>query len=80
MEQLSPSKFTWEKYIGKVGFAATQLFADPWANKPKLNPDVTVIGYCPAKDIRIRSRPQGLVIMVEMNGEEFWFHNDELPV
>lgn len=77
---MSPNKFVWEKYIGKVGFAVCQVCDDAYTEPLKLNPDVTFIGWCPANIIQIRQRDSGFVVMVEMDGEDFWFHTLCLPV
>jgi len=78
MNLLPPSRFTWEKYIGKLGIALSEVFSGTFPYSDRLRPEVTVIGFCPAKDIRIRSRPEGAVVMVELNGEEFWFHQSAI--
>ncbi len=80
MNKLSPEAFVWEKYIGKVGFGVQQVCSDMFTTPMRLNPDVTVVGYCEASRIRIRPRPTGYVFMVEMDGEDFWFHLLEMPI
>lgn len=76
---ISPERFVWEKYIGKVGFGVFQVTKDAYTEPLVLNDDVTFIGWCEANRIRIRQRPDGIVVMVEMDGEEFWFHALTLP-
>ena len=82
MNKISPERFVWEKYCGKLGWSVCQLLAvnDPYGKGCKLNNDVTPIGYCEANRIRIRQRSEGFVIMVEIDGEETWFHVLELPL
>jgi hypothetical protein len=77
--KISPERFVWEKYIGKVGWAVHQVCSDAYTEPLKLNPDVTFIGWCEASRIRIRQRSEGFVVLVEMDGEEFWFHTLALP-
>ncbi len=80
LNHISPERFVWEKYIGKVGFAVCQVCDDAYTEPLKLNSDVTFVGWCEASRIRIRQRSEGFVVMVEMDGEEFWFHTLALPV
>ena len=82
MNKISPEKFVWEKYCGYLGLSISQLLKvnDPYGKGYKLHNDVTPIGYCEANRIRIRNRTEGYVIMVEIDGEETWFHLLELPV
>ena len=80
--KLSPERFTWEKYCGKLGWSIGQLITDPYSyykNLKHIQPDVTLVGWCEANRIRIRSRAEGFVIMVEIDGEDTWFHCMELP-
>ncbi len=79
MNEIPAIRFVWEKYIGKVGFAVCQCVNDAYATPLHLNPDVTPIGYCMANKLQIRNRTEGFAVMVEMDGEEFWFHVGELP-
>lgn len=76
---LSPARFVWEKYCGKLGWATSQLVKDSYGCIPELLPDVRFVGWTWAKDIRIRQRDEGYVIMVEIDGEDTWFHVNELP-
>ena len=78
--KLAPSAFTWEKYIGKLGFATTDIFKNPYSgNPPILKADVTYIGYCDASKIQIRQRSEGYVFMVIIDGEETWLHAMDFP-
>lgn len=79
-QEIPASDFVWDKYIGKVGFAVHQCFHDAYVIPLRMNSDVRPIGYCLAKDLRIRPRTDGFAIMVIMDGEEFWFHVEELPI
>jgi hypothetical protein len=80
LHKISPERFVWEKYIGKVGYAVCQVCDDAYTEPLKLNSDVTFVGWCEASRIRIRQRDEGYVIMVEMDGEDFWFHTWALPI
>ena len=80
INKLSPERFVFEKYIGKVGWAVSQVCSDAYSEKLKFNSDVTVIGYCEANRIRVRTRNVGFVVMLEMDGEEFWMHVLNLPL
>lgn len=75
---LPPQRFVWEKYLGKVGFAASEILGDAYF-RPFLKSDIEPVGYCPANEIKIRSRAEGFVIMVTIDGEETWLHVAELP-
>lgn len=80
--ELSPSKFVWQKYCGRLGWAISQLMQNPYSSqlgKLKLQVGVMFIGWCDASRIQIRQRPEGFVLMVEIDGEETWFHAMELP-
>lgn len=79
MNRLPAHRFTFEKSVLKVGFTPSQIFSDPYRNSTKLRPEVTVIGFCDAKDLAFRNREEGFAIMAELDGEEFWFHNNALP-
>lgn len=81
---LSPEKFEWEKYCGRVGWATSQLMEPqtPMEYEEKvirLKPDVNYIGHCDAGRIPVRPRPGENAIMVEIDGEETWFHSEALP-
>jgi len=79
LNHISPERFVYEKYIGKVGFAVCQVCSDAYSEPLKLNSDVTFIGWCESHRIRVRQRSEGFVVLVEMDGEEFWFHTMALP-
>lgn len=79
MNKISPERFVWEKYIGKVGWSVCQVCSDATSTPMRLNPDVTFIGWCEASRIRIRQRSEGIVVLVEMDGEEFWLHSLTMP-
>lgn len=76
-KEIPSSKFVWEKYISKRGFA-THNFYNVDTNRLI---DCTLIGYCPAKNLPIRPRPEGIAVLVIDNDsqEETWFHLMGLP-
>ncbi len=76
---MNSAKFTWEKYIGRVGFALTEV----WNLKTnRALPGFTELGRCAASSLPVRPRSQGEAVMLlcEETGEEFWLHafSDEL--
>jgi hypothetical protein len=83
--KISPEKFLFEKYGLRRGFSNADVF--DWkvdvnrnpAGHSKLQPGVTLIGWCDANRLRVRPRTEGYAIMVEIGGEEIWFHCDEHP-
>lgn len=79
-KRLSPEKFTFSNYIGNVGFGVHQCVLDAYTTPLKLQPGVTFIGYCDAKRLSVRPKSEGFAIMVEMDGEDLWFHDLNLPI
>lgn len=75
-EEISSAKFIWEKYIGKVGYATSQIFKD----FETLDYDIEPLGYCKAVNLSIRPRYEGYAIMVAIDGEECWMHCLALPI
>jgi hypothetical protein len=68
---ISPTKFTWELYIGRQGYSTTEVVDED----ENFKPGVHVIGYCDAGNIEIRPRPGLMVAMVELeNGTKMWLH------
>lgn len=79
LNEIPAIRFTWDKYIGRIGFGVHQVCNDAYATPIRLNRDVFPIGYCKSDKLQIRQRTDGFAIMVSMDGEEFWFHVNELP-
>lgn len=77
--KLSPEVFIFEKYGLRRGFSNADVFNWKLAEATKLNPDVTLVGWCDANRLVVRPRTTGYAIMVEIDGEEIWFHCDEHP-
>jgi hypothetical protein len=79
--QLPPARFVWEKYLSKSNFGLPDLLVgDLWASTSwQLAPGVTLVGWSPADVIPIRSRAEGIVVLVEFQGEEIWFHCQTIP-
>ena len=87
--KLSPEKFIWEKYCGKLGWSACQLLSGRYYETTEctLGEGVTYIGHCDANRLQVRNRAEGYAIMVEIEGkwtdsgepEQTWFHSIKLP-
>ena len=45
--KLSPERFTWEKYCGKLNYSVCHLTTDTYAYKNfRLQSNVTYVGWC----------------------------------
>ena len=74
--RLSPDKFVWEKFIGKIGYSQTEVVKD-WAKVPwELNPDYELVGWVESNKLVIRNRSEGITVMLEHKetGEQLWLH------
>ena len=78
-QEISSSRFTYEKYGCKAGYSDLDVFMVDETYHPRLKPGVTPVGYCRALALEFRPRG-GFAVMVEINGEEIWFHcGEQLP-
>jgi hypothetical protein len=78
MKKISPEKFLFELYIGRVGYSVYQVID----SHDKVKPGFKVLGYCEARRLPVRPRNEGFAIMVEDTQlpEEniFWLHVETL--
>ncbi len=72
--QISPEKFTWEKFGSKAGYSQSDVFET--YPEFKLRSDLEVVGYCIASRLVVRPRTEGWAVMVRFpeTGDEAWFH------
>lgn len=83
--KISPEKFLFEKYGLRCGYSTPDVFkwtADEerkLVGISKLQPDVKLVGWCDASRLPVRPRTEGYAVMVEIDGEEIWFHCNEHP-
>lgn len=73
---ISTMRFSWEKYLSQQHYNIFDLI-NPKLNK--LEPGVTPIGYCNARHLEVRPRTDQLALLVEVDGNEVWFHILDLP-
>lgn len=82
---LSSARFTFERYVGRVGYSTNQLYefvpdAKDIQDVPKLLPGVQYVGHCSAANLAVRPRDEGIAVMVTFQNELMWFHIDQLPI
>lgn len=76
MKRISPEKFLFEKYIGRLGYSPNEVATV----KGTPQPGVKFLGYCDARRLKVRPRTEGFAVMAEMeNGDVIWLHVDQLP-
>lgn len=76
MKRISPEKFLFEKYVGRLGYSPNEVATIKGTPKP----GVKFLGYCEARRLPVRPRNEGFAVMAEMeNGEVTWLHVDQLP-
>lgn len=78
MKKISPEKFLFELYIGRVGYAVNQVIDS--FEQPKRG--FKILGYCEARRLPVRPRTEGFAIMVEdtqlPEDNIFWLHVDKI--
>ncbi len=84
-KRMPANRFTWEKYGGQRAFCVNDAFmveargdAGNRVLVTKPQPDVTVIGFCDANTLVVRPRKTGFAVMFERDGEDFWFHSEDI--
>lgn len=76
MKKISPEKFLFEKYIGRVGYTINDVMTTRHTAKP----GVKFLGFCEASRLPVRPRAEGFALMAEMeNGDVVWLHVEQLP-
>lgn len=76
MKRISPEKFLFEKYVGRLGYSPNEVATHKGTPKP----GVKFLGYCEARRLLVRPRTEGFAVMAEMeNGDVTWLHVDQLP-
>lgn len=70
--EISPERFTWERYISHFCYSIGQVYDHTGA----FCPDVEVIGFCAANRLSVRPRTLGRAVMVRFpeTDETFWCH------
>ena len=80
--QIDPAKFIWDYYLSKQNCGHRDIYGPGWFGElhPLLLSEVTPIGWCHAKDLKVRPRTEGIAILVELeDGLKVWLHAEELP-
>ena len=71
---IGSSRFSWEKYGGKLGVSHTEVFQEQlsWTFKP----GITILGWCPSSSLVVRARTNGIAVLfvTEEDPVEAWFH------
>ena len=71
MIQLPPSEFTYSRYsLSLLPWAIIKSTATYFKWLLAQN----IIGYCNSMDVRIRSRPDNMAVMLEEDGSQIWCH------
>lgn len=70
---MKASDFTFEKYIGKMGYSLNQVW-NARTNRPMSG--YTELGRVPANALRVRPRSSGEAVMLcsEEHQEDLWLH------
>lgn len=75
--RISASRFTWEKFCGKAGWSQTDLVSNAVsAEEWKPRSEWRIVGWCPATELRVRARLDGIAVLLENREtfEEVWLH------
>ena len=68
---ISPETFTWDRYIGVVGYSID----DVWDfERHRVKPGFVELGRCDASKIPMRQRNGYAILVEDENFERFWFH------
>ena len=73
-QKLNSSLFTWDNYCGQLGYSVLKVFDH--RDNEIINSDYILEGWCYANTLQIRSREEGIAIMLLNieSGEHFWLH------
>jgi hypothetical protein len=76
MEQLDPSEFTWERWrassIHHLGIPCRkEWILSPYGRSILLK---FIVGWCEAERLACWPKVGEVAVMVEKNGDKFWFH------
>ena len=78
MKKISPEKFLFELYIGRVGYSVNQVID----SFDQVKPGFKALGYCDARRLPVRPRTEGYALMVEdtqlPEQTQFWLHVDNI--
>lgn len=78
MKKISPEKFLFELYIGRLGYSVNQVID----SREQIKPGFKILGYCEARRLPVRPRTKGYAIMVEdiqlPEEKKFWLHVEKV--